>query len=224
MSNPYPMSQTLRPRRSPVQERSQETVQRVLAATAALLGRGRSVEDLTTAQIALEAGMSVGGLYRFFPDKQAIVDAIAVRHMELFQEQLGARILFGFPASAAALLDLVIDAFVAYLEQHPDFRTVAFGAPGGGRYISRPTRDSYAGAHVTEMVQDFVTEAFDIPQTEDFSLRLRLATEIGDRLLAFAFEQPDAAQRARVVAEAKRLLTGYLFAPALNGPVTIPPQ
>lgn len=199
-------------RRSPVQERSQETVARALAAATALLGRGVAIEALTTAQIAHEAGMSVGGLYRFFPDKQAIVDAIAVRHMEVFQERIGAALMADFPESPQTFLAKVIDAFVAYLDENPDFRTLAFGAPGGGRYISRPTREAYAGAEVSDMVMDFIEGAFDIQPSPELAFRLRMATEIGDRLLAFAFEQPNPQARLRVLNDAKALLAGYLFA------------
>jgi len=198
-------------RRSPVQERSQETVARALAAATALLGRGISIEALTTAQIAHEACMSVGGLYRFFPDKQAIFDAIAVRHMELFQERMGAAIMADFPATPRDFLAVVIDAFVAYLDENPDFRTLAFGAPGGGRYISRVTREDYAGQGVPEMVMEFIEGAFDIAPSPELAFRLRMATEIGDRLLGFAFEQPDRAARTRVLDEAKALLGDYLF-------------
>jgi AcrR family transcriptional regulator len=206
------MSTTVTPsRRQPVQERSQETVARVLAATAALLARGVSIEALTTAQIAHEAGLSVGGLYRFFPDKQAIVDAIAVRHMELFQERMAAAIMAEFPPAPQDFLSVVIDAFVAYLDANPDFRTVAFGAPGGGRYISRPTRDDYAAHQVSDMVMEFIAGAFDIDPTPELGFRLRIATEIGDRLLAFAFEQTEPQARGRVLAEAKTLLGSYLF-------------
>jgi AcrR family transcriptional regulator len=202
-------------RRAPLQERSQETVARALAAATALLGRGVALEALTTAQIAQEAGMSVGGLYRFFPDKQAIVDAIALRHMEAFQERMGAALMADFPQTPRDFLARVVDAFVAYLDENPDFRTLAFGAPhfplGGGRSISRPTRDDYAGNQVLEMVMEFLSGAFEIEPSPDFAFRLRLATEIGDRLLAFAFEQQEAEQRARVLSEAKAVLATYLF-------------
>lgn len=198
-------------RRAPVQERSQETVARALAAATALLGRGIPIETLTTAQIAHEAGMSVGGLYRFFPDKQAIVDAIALRHMELFQARMGEAILADFPPTPQEFLALVIDGFVAYLDANPDFRTLAFGAAGAGRAISRRTREDYAGHEVSTMVMEFLEGAFDIAPSPDFAFRLRLATEIGDRLLAFAFEQPDGAARDRVLAEARTLLGAYLF-------------
>jgi AcrR family transcriptional regulator len=201
-------------RRTPVQGRSQETVQRVLAATAGLLGRGVALEVLTTAQIAAEAGISVGALYRFFPDKQAIVDAIAVRHMETFQERLATRIMFSLPPDAPAFLAVVVDAFAAYLAENPDFRTVAYGAPGGGRYVSRPTQDFFADSgEMAEMVTSFLHEAFGIALTPELDLRLRMATEIGDRLLGCAFEQPDEAARTRVLAEAKRILVHTLFGP-----------
>jgi AcrR family transcriptional regulator len=205
------MSMQATRRRSPVQERSQGTVQRVLQAASSLLAGGVAVEALTTAQIAAAAGLSVGALYRFFPDKQAIVDAIAVHHMELFQQRLLGLILAALPADGPAFLAAVIDCFVAYVEANPDFRILAFGAPGGGRYVSRPTRDAYAGAEVTGAIEGFVTEAFPMPAPEQFGFRLRVATEVGDRLLAFAFEQTDPEERQLILAEAKRLLAGYLF-------------
>jgi hypothetical protein len=115
------------------------------------------------------------------------------------------------PVDAPSFLGTVIDGFVAYLEANPDFRILAFGAPGGGRYVSRPTRDAYAGVQVATAIQEFVTEAFDIDASDDFAFRLRIATETGDRLLAFAFEQSDPAERTRIIAETKRLLATYLF-------------
>jgi len=133
-----------RARRNPMQERSQETVQRIFAGAAALLGRGLALEDVTTAMIAAEAGVSVGALYRFFPDKQAIVDAIAARHMEAFQKSLARELSLAAPKDGPGLLGAVIEAFYLYLEANPDFVTVAYGAAGGGRYVSRPARDAYA--------------------------------------------------------------------------------
>ena len=170
------MSITQTTRRTPVQGRSQETVQKVLSATAAMLGAGQSVELLTTASIAQSAGVSVGALYRFFPDKQAIVDAIALGHMAQFQEAIATRIMLALPPDASAFLATVLDGFTAYLAAHPDFRTVAFGAPGGGRHVSRPTRDAYAGSgEVMEMVRNFLAEAYAVDITAAFELRLRIA-------------------------------------------------
>ncbi len=196
----------------PVQNRSQETVQKVLAATAAMLARGLAVESLTTAAIAGQAGVSVGGLYRFFPDKQAIVDAIALRHMESFQEALSTRLMFAFPTSPADFLGVVVDGFADYLVAHPDFRTIAFGQGGAGRTISRATRDAYAASgEVADLVRSFLAEVFGVAVTEEFEFRLRLAIEMGDRLLGYAFEQGSEEERRRVIKETKRILNLMLF-------------
>jgi hypothetical protein len=68
------------------QERSLDTIQQIYQGTSALR-RCRS-SRLRRAGLPEAAGISVGALYRFFPDKQEIIDAIAVRHMEEFRGRL----------------------------------------------------------------------------------------------------------------------------------------
>jgi AcrR family transcriptional regulator len=197
-----------------MQERSQETVQRILAGAARLLGRRVPLYEVTTAMIAAEAGVSVGALYRFFTDKQSIIDTIATRHMEEFQQALTRDLLASPPTDGPALLGAVIDAFFSYLEAHPDFRTVAYGGPGGGRYVSRPAREAYAApdAGGATLVKWFMVEGLGMPAVTELDWRLRVATEAGDRLLGYALEQPSPSDRRRVIEEVKRLLGGYLFA------------
>lgn len=55
--------------RSPQQDRSRRTVDRILTAADVLIAEHGSA--VTTTAIASEAGVSVGALYRFFPDKHA---------------------------------------------------------------------------------------------------------------------------------------------------------
>ena len=43
----------------------------------------------------------------------------------------------------ALVLDSVVDAYIVYLDAHPDFRTISFG-----RYISVATRGSQASPNV----------------------------------------------------------------------------
>ncbi|HVJ53904.1 MAG TPA: TetR/AcrR family transcriptional regulator [Aliidongia sp.] len=202
-------------RRKPMQERSQETVERILAGAGRLLTRRMPLYEMTTAMIAAEAGVSVGALYRFFVDKQAIIDAIAARHMETFQSGLPVELGKAAPTDGPSLLGAVIDSFFAYLEAHPDFRTVAYGGPGGGRYVSRPAREAYAApdAGGAALVKWFMTEGMGGGQPANtLDWRLRVATEAGDRLMGYALEQPDKADRKRVIEEVKRLLANYLFA------------
>jgi AcrR family transcriptional regulator len=72
---------TLTPRKTPVQARSTATVDAILqAAIQVLVAVGK--ERLTTTQVALRAGVSVGTLYQYFPNKSALLQACLRRHMD----------------------------------------------------------------------------------------------------------------------------------------------
>lgn len=72
---------TLEPRKSPVQARSAATVEAILMATIqVLLKFGK--ERLTTTLVAARAGVSVGTLYQYFPNKSALLRATLQRHMD----------------------------------------------------------------------------------------------------------------------------------------------
>jgi AcrR family transcriptional regulator len=71
----------LEPRKSPVQARSAASVDAILQATIqVLLGVGK--ERLTTTKVALRAGVSVGSLYQYFPNKSALLQAALKRHLD----------------------------------------------------------------------------------------------------------------------------------------------
>jgi AcrR family transcriptional regulator len=194
-------------RRTPVQGRSSGTVQQIFQAASALLGRV-PLEEITTSRIAAEAGVSVGALYRFFPDKQAIIDGIAVQRVEEFRASLEQCLAASDGMEAPAFMDAVIDAYVAFLDAHPDFRTIALG-----RHISASTRERQVKPDVgpAAIVKRFILDRLGIDVPPDLDLKLRIVSETGDRLIAYAYEQPSEAERAAVIAELKRLLAGYLF-------------
>jgi AcrR family transcriptional regulator len=200
-------SQAAGVRRKPVQGRSTETVQQVLAAASALLGR-MPLEDITTSLVAKEAGISVGGLYRFFPDKQSIIDAIAVRHMEDFKSALLRSVAKLALADGPTFLSRVIDAYVAFLDERPDFRTIALG-----RHVSAQARKSQAepDAGPAALVRWFLMKRLGVKKSGDLDLKLRVLIETGERLIAYAYDQPTEAERKRVIVEMKLMLANYLF-------------
>ena len=71
-------------RKEPSQPRSKKTVKRILAATCSLLRKSgdQKLSNITTNHIAEKAGISVGSLYQYFPNKEAIV-------FEIYKEMLG---------------------------------------------------------------------------------------------------------------------------------------
>ena len=77
---PEHASALLTPRKSPVQARSTASVDAILEATIqVLLQVGK--ERLTTTKVALRAGVSIGTLYQYFPNKSSLLQAALKRHM-----------------------------------------------------------------------------------------------------------------------------------------------
>ena len=69
------MSTILTPRKLPTQARAKARIQRVLDATQAILNRDGPAA-VTTPAIAAESGVSVGSIYQYFPNKEAIILAL----------------------------------------------------------------------------------------------------------------------------------------------------
>lgn len=69
------------PRKRPRQTRSKVTVDVILAATARVLVR-LGFDGLTTNAVAEAAGVSIGSLYQYFPNKQALVAALIERRLD----------------------------------------------------------------------------------------------------------------------------------------------
>jgi len=197
-------------RRQPVQGRSIETFRRIEAATQHLLAAGLGIDEITTPMIARQAGLSIGGLYRFFPDKQSIIDAIALQRLHDFEEQI-ANIVLGGAAfeSAEALICYVIDFFARFMDEHPDFKTIVYG----GGHLSHAVRQrhfTYA-AKSAILVRNYATQRFGVPGTPKFALRWRMIGEIAGPLIGFAMNQNSTEAREAIMLETKTLICKYIF-------------
>jgi AcrR family transcriptional regulator len=80
------MKKTDKPRQIPRQERAREKVRLIVEAAAQVLER-RGEEGFNTNAVAERAGVSIGTLYRYFPDKAAILKALAEREIEAHHAQ-----------------------------------------------------------------------------------------------------------------------------------------
>jgi len=83
MAQGIPVSTNLSARKKPSQNRSQKTVRRILDAARQILREtgGTGSSRITTNHIARKAGVSVGSLYQYFPNTEAIL-------FELYREML----------------------------------------------------------------------------------------------------------------------------------------
>lgn len=103
-------------RRRPKQRRAQHTVEAVLQGAVRVLARD-GLDAVTTNRIAETAGVSIGSLYQYFPDKRAIFLALHQRHAHRVQQVIG-RILDAHVAAPlepliVALMDGLFDAHAA---------------------------------------------------------------------------------------------------------------
>lgn len=105
---------TTEPRKRPRQARSKATVEAILEATARIL-RSEGYAGLSTNKAAKLAGVSVGSLYQYFPNKTALVTALVEQHAQTIRGIVAA----GFIEFAGEPLPTVARKLVAaMLEAH----------------------------------------------------------------------------------------------------------
>ena len=97
----------LKPRKTPAQSRSRVTVEAIYEATIQVLLRD-GMNDLTTTRVAERAGVSVGTMYQYFPNKQALVYALNARYLDA----LAARIEATCREQAGAPLAQMVEALI----------------------------------------------------------------------------------------------------------------
>lgn len=83
-----PAKPAVLPRKAPRQARSQATVDAILDATARVLVE-RGYAATNTNLVAETAGVSVGSLYQYFPNKDSLIRALQERHMHQMYAVIG---------------------------------------------------------------------------------------------------------------------------------------
>jgi AcrR family transcriptional regulator len=116
-------------RREPRQPRGQRRVESILDAAEQLFARSGYTE-VTTNAIAAEAHTSVGSLYQFFPNKEAIVQGLADRYLQQLHE-IQAR---AFQAEALSLplrdwIGRVVDLLFELQDANPGFTAIFCDLP-----------------------------------------------------------------------------------------------
>jgi AcrR family transcriptional regulator len=82
------MKKSIKPRKTPQQARSKQTREEILQANAHLSNR-RPLEEVSTNHIARKTGISVGTLYKYYPNKDAVLADLSLMYMQKDAELLG---------------------------------------------------------------------------------------------------------------------------------------
>jgi AcrR family transcriptional regulator len=193
------------PRKRPQQERSRDTVEVILTAAERILAQG-GLAMLTTARVAEVAGISVGSLYQYYPNKDAICGALIERavagYREAFRAHLAASHALPFDVAIRRTIEGILFVFRAAPRFHSElFETVS----------SSGQRDAYR-AYLTACTEIFAAyletrrdEARVAPETA--YVVVRAADGLAQ---AIARDQPEPARMALLADEITRLALGYL--------------
>lgn len=106
---------SLRPRKTPSQPRSEETVAVIIEAAAQVLETD-GFDGFNTNAVARRAGVSIGSLYQYFPGKEALTAALIRREKARFSEEMAAALTM---RSGKAALESAIRASVRQQLQRP---------------------------------------------------------------------------------------------------------
>jgi AcrR family transcriptional regulator len=224
------LTRRIRQRKQPVQRRSQATIEAILTATLQVLLTS-GYPSLTTTRVASRAGVSVGTLYQYFPDKRSLVTALEVRYFErmigavreavggLSGQSLPGAGPGGSPASEETL-DLVLrTALRALLHVKRDNLALT-------RALRTPLTEIDGGNFVRETLQQFVAllvpvVAGAMPGLPEVERRVTLLVAATEGAVSYAaLESPDWLLEEWFLEDLTALGTRYLE--SWRGPETAP--
>ncbi|WP_328741867.1 TetR family transcriptional regulator [Streptomyces caniferus] len=201
---PRPATPSAALRRAPVQRRSAQRLARILDACAEVLEE-TGYDELSTRAVAGRAGVPIGSVYRFFPNKRAMAEALARRNLDAYADRITARLTAPAdqPLQWRRAMDVVVDEYLAMKRTMPGFALVEFTVPA-------PQAARQANYEVADRLRALFAGPLGLDTADE---RLRTAFLVGvetaDALLQLAFRTDPAGDPA-IVTETKELLRAYL--------------
>jgi len=132
------------PRKTPLQARSVVTVEAISEATIQVLLR-HGAERLTTTRVADRAGVSVGTLYQYYPNKQSLLFAVLEHHMNNVAAKVEAACESASHKPLAEMIREMVEAFVDAKMERADISVALYRVSanvGGPALIKRISQRS----------------------------------------------------------------------------------
>ncbi|WP_158864002.1 TetR/AcrR family transcriptional regulator [Leifsonia sp. AG29] len=192
-------------RTEPIQERSAARIDALLDAAAEVVDE-IGFDRLTTAMVAERAGASIGTVYRYFPDRIVLLQALRDRAVLRYRRRVVLAIDAQQPEHWWNAVECAIDAFVDMFRTEPGFRIIRFtDAERSGVPEEEVARDvSFATRFAT-----ILAEEYDLPAGDELAFRLEIVVEMMDALVNRAFVD-DPRGDERYIEEARTVAREYL--------------
>ncbi|MCW6008576.1 TetR/AcrR family transcriptional regulator [Micromonospora sp. CPCC 205371] len=192
-------------RRTPQQARSKARVALLLDAAERVLVRD-GVAALTTSRVAAEAGVSVGSLYQYLPDRGAIIDALAATYLTRLEGLMDAYVQAAAAERWSDPVGVLIEGFGAIYPTGDGLRALWFASG-----LTEQTRAADR-AHKRRMADGVrrILLVLDLaPEHPGLTATCEAAVLAADAVVQEAFRR-DPSGDTGLLAEAKRLLRAYL--------------
>jgi AcrR family transcriptional regulator len=197
--------QRARPRKQPRQARARHTVEAIIEASARILeeqGHG----GFTTNAVAELAGVSIGTLYQYFPEKDALLGALITRETTLLVEEAEAASLM---TGGQEALDSLVQAAVRHQVRRPhlarllDFEEARLPSDVGTQLVR---------SRFTAILAEILARP-DLPKQPDMAAAVGDVAAIIRGMIDAAGERGEHRQDA-LAARVRRAVLGYLSMPA----------
>lgn len=113
------------PRKTPVQERAAVTVEAIAEATVQVLLTHGS-DRLTTTRVAERAGVAVGTLYQYFPNKQSLLFAVLKAHLKVVSDRVEAACERAKHEPLSEMIRQMVEAYVGVKMERSDISVALY--------------------------------------------------------------------------------------------------
>lgn len=163
-------------------------------------------EGLTTTLLAERAGVAIGSVYQFFPDKRAVVAELTRRNVEAYVRRLSERMVGGGMTRWVDAVDAGLDEYIDMHRNVAGFRSLHFGDVVDVNLLD-PDRDN--NSVIVDHLGSLLERHFGLARDDRLEFALAMAVEMADALVKAAFRyQVDGDER--ILSEAKQIVRDYL--------------
>lgn len=203
------------PRKLPQQDRSKFTVDAILTATAHILTE-EGYDKASTNHIAERAGISIGSLYQYFPNKESLIAALRDRHVSSMMEVIESKLRDLFDAPLQVVLPEIVKASIAAHAIDPTLHKVLH------EQVPRLSGIE-SEACMTDLLRTYLAQQGDRiqPQNLDYIVFV-LERTIEALTHAAVLERSDLLQDGQLEQEISQMLLSYLTQKLAHSPSAPP--
>lgn len=201
-------------RNEPVQARSTARLAALLDAAAQAVDE-IGYERLTTAMVAERAGASIGTVYRYFPDRIAVLQALGARNLDRVLGNVVSAVRDPQHTNWFDALTAAFEVLANAFRNEPSFRSLRVGDVLDLK--PREFSQTY-NSLVSQTMFDAVTQRFDLPATDEARFAFEMSIEVSDALANRAFIFNSNGDDA--ILETAKAYVASALAPHFGGPAT----